>query len=176
MYEMLVPELISIIPDIREIYAINDTQSEELDHALLELENNIFLTTMNESKVKRWEAILNITPLDYESLEDRRFRIRSRVMERLPYSFRIIRKKLQTLSPEGISVVVESEKENVIVRVALESKTMMNDVSYMLDMMLPLNMTFSVILMYNSWELYRGQTWASLSDTSWKIMREEVVT
>lgn len=175
MYDLLVPELIERIPDIAEIYAINDEQADELDRALEALEDNIFISTMNEEKTKRWEAILSLKPKDTDSLNDRRFRVRSRVLEKLPYSYRVLLRKLEALCPDGVEFIVNNAEESVVVKVALKSRAMTEEVDSMLDDVLPLNMTYLVIIMFNSWGMFMNRTWEQMQEMTWKIMREKVL-
>lgn len=175
MYDLLVPELIERIPDIAEIYAINDEQADELDRALESLEANIFISTMNEEKTKRWETILSLKPKDTDSLDDRRFRVRSKVLEKLPYSYRVLLRKLEALCPDGVELIVNNAEESVVVKVALKSRTMTEEVDTMLDAILPLNMTYLVIIMFNSWGMFMNRTWGQMQEMTWKIMREKVL-
>lgn len=175
MYDLLVPELIERIPDIAEIYAINDEQADELDRALESLEANIFISTMNEEKTKRWEAILSLKPKDTDSLDDRRFRVRSKVLEKLPYSYRVLLRKLEALCPDGVELIVNNAEESVVVRVALKSRAMTEEVDSILDAILPLNMTYLVIIMFNSWGMFMNRTWEQMQEMTWKIMREKVL-
>lgn len=175
MYDLLVPELIERIPDIAEIYAINDEQADELDRVLESLEANIFISTMNEEKTKRWEAILSLKPKDTDSLDDRRFRVRSKVLEKLPYSYRVLLRKLEALCPDGVELIVNNAEENVVVRVALKSRAMTEEIDSMLDAILPLNMTYLVIIMFNSWGMFMNRTWEQMQKMTWKIMREKVL-
>ncbi len=175
MYDLLVPELIGRIPDIAVIYAINDSQADDLDRALGTLEDNIYIVTMNEEKTKRWEAILGIKSKDTDSLDDRRFRVRSRVLEKLPYSYRVLLRKLEALCPDGVKLIVNNAEESVVVKVALKSRTMTEEVDSMLDAVLPLNMTYIVIIMFNSWGMFTNRTWRQMTEMTWKIMRERVL-
>ena len=95
------PEIFSNIPDIAQIYEINDSQSDELDEALEQLDNNIFLDKMDVETCARWEDILEITSFDDDKIEDRRFRIKLKILEKLPYSYRVIIKRLDFLCPDG---------------------------------------------------------------------------
>ena len=79
------PEVITMIPDIKKIYDINDTQCEQLEASVETLDKNIFLDTMDESTIERWEKILEIFPFDDDTLNDRRFRVKGKVISEFEF-------------------------------------------------------------------------------------------
>lgn len=66
-----------------------------------ELLTNQFITIAGEMGLSRWEKILEIVPRSTDSLEDRRFRILSRLNDMTPYTLPQLRKMLVTLFGEG---------------------------------------------------------------------------
>ena len=52
------PQIFMQIPDIKQLYEINDGQESDLDAAVEELENNLFFETMDEEGVRKWEKLL----------------------------------------------------------------------------------------------------------------------
>lgn len=165
-------ETILNIPDIKKIYDINDRQIAELETAINQMEDDILLETMGEGKIKRWEAMLGIIPLDDDTLDNRRFRIRAKVLERLPYSKRVIIRKLDTLAPEGYTLEITAD--TIIVKLALKSKRMIADVLDMLENSTPLNMILNVSIIWNQYETVGKYTYAELSQYTYKRIREEV--
>ncbi len=156
MMEFNAPEIIREIPDIATIYEINDDQGEELEASVEHLDDNIFLEDMHEDFIIRWEKILKISPATDDTLEDRRFRIKTKVLERLPYSYRVIVNKLTTLCPDGIFIEVNEDRLNINVSLALRSVKMLADVDQLLENMLPMNMTYSIIILYNTYGIYNN--------------------
>lgn len=166
------PDVIIAIPDIQTIYNINDVQEQELDETLDVMDDNIFLDTMNESIIERWEKILGISPRDDDSLEDRRFRVRTFVMERLAYSYRVIVRKLNSLCPYGYRLEISEDRTELTVSVVIKSKKMIPEIQAMLEDILPLNMIFHVVLLYNSHELIKNYTHEYLSQLTHNEIRE----
>ena len=151
------PSIITDIPDIKTIYDINDDQGEELDEAVSRLDDNIFLDDMHEEQIVRWEKILHISPASDDTIEDRRFRVKTKVLERLPYSYRVILNKLETLCPNGYELVVNDNRDAVTIYLSLRSLKMLADVNELMDKILPLNMIFEIIILYNTYGTY--STW-----------------
>ena len=167
------PEIIRSIPDIKKIYEINADQETMLDASVNALFDDIFLETMDETKTARWEKMLSIIPLDTDTLSERRFRIQTRVLERMPYTHRVILRKLQTLCPGGVDWTVDTEKQLIIVRVALASKNMRADVDELLDNVLPLNMEYTLIILYNTYAMLAKHTNGNLKQFTHQQMRDD---
>lgn len=168
------PEIIARIPDIAQIYIINQEQEDDLEAARDRLENNIFISTMDEETIQRWETMLDITPLDNEKVEERRFRIKSRIMEKIPYSYRVIFRKIQTLCVEGFLIEVNEKRTGIVVKLALHSKRMIEDVRKMLDETLPLNMVFDVSILWNRYVDFNKWTYGKMAERTYRQVREEV--
>ena len=168
------PEIFTKIPDIQQIYKATDEQANQLERAVEEMEQNIFFEEMTEGMTERWETMLQIQPPDTDSLNDRRFRIKARAMERLPYSIRVMKRKLKTLCQEGYSMTLDGN--NIEIKLALKSKRMIYDVQELMDEVLPLNMTFKVNIMYNRYIDVKKYTYAQLKDKTYRQIREEVMS
>lgn len=156
------PIFISNIPDIKQIYLLNEQQGIELDEAIQRLNNNIFLNWMDEETCSRWEKILGLNRYDDDSLDDRRYRIKSKVLERLPYSIRVIIDKLDVLCPNGYSLQINDAKTEINIQITLKSSKALRDVSEFLDNVVPLNMIYAVTVMYNSHKVLSDHTHSEL--------------
>ena len=143
------PEIIVAIPDIKQIYDINDDQIFELNEAVEQLDNDIFFSSMGEERTARWEKILGITPPDNYSLEDRRIKVHLKVLEKVPYSYRVLKSKLNTILGEGTYALTINNNVLGFTCSVLEQDTF-NNVIEMLEDIVPLNM---YILVTNN--LYR---------------------
>ena len=169
------PEIFTNIPDIAQIYEINTKQSDDLEKALAQMDDNIFLDRMDEGTCKRWEGILDITAFDDDTLEDRRFRIKSKILEKLPYSYRVIIKKMDVLCPDGYTFIVDDDRLSVEAKLSLKSKKMINDVDELFDKVLPLNMTYVISIIWNTHETLGKHTHEKLSNYTYKELRERVL-
>ena len=138
------PEIIRQIPDIKQIYEINEKQLDKLNEAVYQLDSDIFLEDMGKSQIERWENILNIIAFDNDSIEDRRFRIQTRILERPPYTYKIFVKKLKVLSPES---KVERSNNHIIVIIEPISLKMKDEIKRMLGEILPLNLTYCIVVL-----------------------------
>lgn len=172
------PEIFADIPEIKQIYSMNDRQAGELDRAAENLWDDIYLTSMDKGKLLIWERILGIRPADTDTTEERRFRVRSRVLEKLPYSYRVVKRKIEALAPGRIAFSVDGKRESALIKIDLKSKQMFSDAAAFVERVLPLNMTYEVRIMYNTWETVEksGVTWDGAEKKTWKTLREEVIS
>lgn len=166
------PEIIIQIPDIKQVYKAVDKQIEKLTAAVDQMEKDIFLESMGEEKIKLWEKMLRIKPLDDDTLSDRRFRIQSKVLEKLPYSYRVIVRKLTALAPDGMEIT--RTDKNVTVKLAIASKKKIKDVAELLEVTLPLNMNYEVIIMFHTYGFFkeRKMTYGQMKAFSYLALRE----
>lgn len=167
------PAIIKNIPDIAQIYALNEKQADDLDKASESLEESIYIDTMSEENTKKWENILNLKPQDTDTLDDRRVRVKAKVLEKLPYTYRTIKRRIAALCQDGYTFDVNGRE--VKVKVALKSKRMAAAVDDMLESCLPLDMIFDVSLMYNTHAMLSKFTHEELNRYTHKQLREEVL-
>ena len=82
--------------------------------------------------------MLGIVPLDNYSLEDRRLKVHMKVLEKLPYSYRVLVGKLNTLLDNSYTLLVNN---NVLgFSCSILDETLFNNVMEMLEDIVPLNM------------------------------------
>lgn len=142
------PTIITDIPDIDKIYEINDGQIVDLYDAVDRLDDNIFFNSMHEEQIERWEEILKIAPKTGEDIDSRRFKVKTKVFEHVPYTERVINRKLADLCPDGYKLDINDDRTHVDVTLVLWDQGLLSDVEDMLEEIIPLNMTFTVV--YNS--------------------------
>jgi len=169
------PEIIRNIPDIKAIYDMNEKQGENLETEVERMDNNLFLESMDEAMTARWEAMLEITKADNDTLQDRRFRIKSRVLERRPYTEKAIGERLKLLCPDGFSMSVDEKRQQVTIKLALKSQKMVDDVKKYMEDILPLNMTFSIDVLWNQYKILTGKRYADITKYTYGEMREKVI-
>lgn len=163
------PEIIGQIPDIQQIYKNVDIQMERLMAAVEQMENDIFIETMGEDKIKRWEQMLEITPGDTDTLEERRFRIQSIVIERLPYSYRIVMRKLKTLVPDALDITINGA--DISVTLALTSKSKVDALRQLLET-LPLDVSYEIILKCHTYKYLSKYAYGQMEKYDYITLRE----
>ena len=100
MERKLIDYLPYVIRDYAEFQGIMGSEQPEIERAwdsVDDLFDNQFISTAGNMGLSRWEKILEITPKGTDTLEDRRFRILTRINEELPYTYRWLVNWLQSL-------------------------------------------------------------------------------
>lgn len=139
------------------------------------MDNNIFLDKMDAETCTRWENILELTALDDDKIEDRRFRIKLKILEKLPYTYRVILRKLDILCPDGYVFIIDDAHLSAEVKLSLNSQKMISDVDKLFDEVLPLNMTYVVSIIWNMHEAFERYTHNELSVYTHQEMREKII-
>mgnify|MGYP005756624091 FL=1 len=142
--------------------------------------NNVFLDqfieTLTDNGCKRWEKILNIQPKGTDTLEVRRFRIKSRINEDLPYTYKALVNVLNSLCGEGQYTINLYNNEYILkILIELTAKKLFDEVESTVKRMIPANMILEVSLRYNQYLHFKKYTYGQLSVYTNKQLREEVL-
>lgn len=138
------PEIIKRITDIAQIYGINDKQSEDLEKALEDLESNIFIDSISEEMAGKWEKVLKISKSEGDRLEDRRARIKSKILERLPYSYRVITGKIKGMCDELYGIEISEDRTEMEISALFGGQNQLRILEEMLESCLPLNVIYAI--------------------------------
>lgn len=176
----LLPEFIQEIKEMKVIMSVEDNfltaGGDNLDLAVKNVFRDQFINTATEKGVKRYEDMLRITARATEELDVRRFRLFVRFNEKLPYTVPKLKEQLKALCGDsGYSIMLDAVNFNLVVRIALKSKGMADEVGAMLERMVPLNMTIDLDLMYNQHLTVGKYTHGFLSKYTQKGIRDEVL-
>ncbi len=168
------------ILNIREIRAcldVGDLAGQKLEDVCQELEDNLFVSTAQESGIARREKILGITPLDTESLEDRRLKVMLNWYDKPPYTIWTLRRRLDASLGEGNYVLkIDYENQTLECLIELTRKSMFKSVQDLLEELLPLDVIYKVELRYNQYLTLEKYTYEQLEALTYEQMRNEVIT
>ena len=168
-----------VIKDYREFKAIAQTENPELyllwtasDNAF----NDQFVDTLTVNGCERWERMLSIQPMGTDTLEERRFRIKARLNENLPYTMRMLKNSLSALcGADGYSLTLYAGEYRLKILVELTVKKMFAEAEKMVKRMIPANMIIDISLRYNQWLALRPITWGQAAGYTWGEIKEEVI-
>lgn len=135
-----------------------------------------FVTTAGERGIARYEKIFKITPMDTDTLDERRFRVLARINAQLPFSVRRLRQQLETLcGADGYKLELDGDRYTLTIKVALTAKRNQQAVEELLAGIVPANMVCTTSLLYNTWEQIKKLTWGELKKLTWREIKEEVL-
>lgn len=140
------------LKDVRELQGICWGYDIEFARCMIELmkeEDNIFLDTMDEYSVSRWEQILKISPSG--TLEDRKFNLRYRLFNRLPFTIHKCEQWLYNMTGSTSSYEIEMDYANkeLKIRLNLDSDEKMRSIGEILRKMIPCNTVLSLNMNQN---------------------------
>lgn len=170
------PTVLREFEEFKQIMTVEQKQVDELWNMLYGILSEAFVDTAENTGLKRWETILNITPLDTDAIEVRRMRIQARMVEDVPYTWNNLKKMLGGLCGEdGYTLELKSKEYTLVIKVALTSKKMKEEVAAMCDRVAPANLILNIDLMYNTHGILRGYTHRQLRQFTHGQLRNEVL-
>lgn len=156
-----------------------DTEQPEIDRlhdaadAVLDAQ---FISTAGDSAIARYEKIFGITPMDTDTLAERRFKVLAKINAQLPFSVRRLRQQLETLcGADGYKLELDGGKYTLTVKVALTAKRNQQAVEELLADIVPANMICTTSLLYNQHADLTRFTHAQLALLTHFEIREEVL-
>ncbi|OSA89563.1 UNVERIFIED_ORG: hypothetical protein B2H93_15995 [Clostridium botulinum] len=168
-----------ILQEFKEFKTVTNTENPEIKLLWSTLEdafNDQFINDATENGVKRWESILKIVPKGTDSLDFRKFRIITRLNERLPYTYRLLEQQLTTLcGKDGYHLELKNKEYTLIVKIALTAKSNLDDVGDLLNRTVPANIVIDLSLLYNQQLTLSKYTHKELSAYTHNNLRNEVL-
>lgn len=170
------PGIMQDYEEMQQIMQVEQPGIEALWEACDSLMNEAYVQTETGLGAKRWESILDISPKDTDTLEVRNFRIQGRLVEDLPYTYRMFERQLIALCKEKGHSLFMTEQNGLTLKilVALSAKELKDEVVKLAERIVPCNIILDVELMYNTHAMLKGYTHAGLSDTTHAQLREKV--
>ena len=135
-----------------------------------------FLSTAGEYAIQRYEKIFGVVPQDTDTLDERRFKVLTRINTQLPFSVRLLRQQLETLcGADGYKLELDGDRYTLTVKVALTAKRNQQAVEELLADIVPANMVCTTSLLYNQHADLTRFTHAQLALLTHFEIREEVL-
>jgi len=139
------PLFIQEYHEMRKIMTAENPEFQFLWELNGQLRDNLFILTAGEIGVKRWEKLLGIFPLPYETLDERKATILLRINEQLPYTMRMLRNMLEVVCGEGnFEINLDANAYSLKIQLAIFSNTVADNVASLLKRIIPVNLIFIV--------------------------------
>lgn len=135
------PSFLQEYEELKIIANTGQTEVEEAWKATEKLLEEPFVYAQGTYGASRLEKILEIKPLDTDTLEVRNFRILSKLNEVLPYTYRTIRKYLNNMCGETkYQLKINIDKLTVDAVFEIEEKQKLRELFDYLERIVPLNL------------------------------------
>ena len=172
----LLPPYLREYTEMKEIMGVEGVEIEVINSTHNQIVDNRYITTCNDTGIKRFETLLEITPLSNDTLDDRKLRCIARWNQVLPYNYNVLKSKLASVcGNDGYSLDVDFDTQTISVEIALGVKNQFNIVAEMIEGMVPCNMVTNIVLMYNTHETLGAYTHGQLAAHTYGQIRDEVL-
>lgn len=174
----LIDYLPSFIQEYHEMNKMMEVEQSEVDGLWVACGNaldDMFISYATENGVKRWEKIVGITPKDTDTLDERKFRILTKMNQELPYTIVKLNESLTVLcGKDGFEIELQPSNYHINVKLALSNQNNYQDVVDLLNKMIPANLTKKVQIMYNGYKNLTQYTHSELTTYTHEILRNGV--
>ena len=161
--------------EIRSIMQTEQPETDALWSAIDKAFSDQFILDATEYGVSRWESMLAIQPKDTDTLDERKFRILTRLNSELPYTLTKLTEALTTLcGVDGFSIDLQPELYHIEVKLALSNQSNYSEVESILKKMLPANLTQHIQIMYNAHNVLNRFSHSELAAYTHDQLRKEV--
>lgn len=106
---------------------------------------NQFITTADEKGIAGYERLLSILPESTDSLEQRRARVMSKWLARLPYTYKALIERLKALCGDDFSLYCDFENYTLRLLVHFRAYSSFLEVKKLLREMLPANIFYVAV-------------------------------
>lgn len=176
-------KLIHYLPPYMQEYletqTIMEVEQSKVDRLWMDAENALsdqFILDATAYGVSRWESMLDISPKDTDTLDERKFRILTRLNQELPFTMTRLKEALTTLcGADGFFIDLQANEYHITVKLALSNENNYQDVVNLLQKMVPANLIQTVMIMYNTHNTLAPFTHEYLSAFTHDQLRKEVL-
>lgn len=174
-------KLIGYLPpplrDIREYAAalsVEQIEFEDLWKALRSAPDEKFTQTATEIGISHWERVLGIAPFATDTLEDRRFRVRTALLDDSRMNYAVLVEKLTALCGEGaFSVDYRPDEYYFGVLIALRSIKEKSEALAMLEEDVPADFILLVDMLYATYGMLSNITYGEMGAYTCRQLRED---
>lgn len=143
------PSVIMNIDEIAQIYEAEEKVGNQFDEAIQDVDRDIYIEDATETGIARREKILNITPQDTDTIEERRFRVKTKWNDTYPYTYIDLLQRLDTLLGKGTyTIVVLPDTMEMKCILELKAEKMYNAFVSMIEGIVPLNIKLTLGIRY----------------------------
>ena len=162
--------------EMKEIFKSVQIETDEMENGIRFVLNNAFIETADEYGIAKYEKVLGILPSDDDDLEVRRMRVKIRWNDYLPYTVATLREKLDTICGVGMyTLSMDLENYQIDVLTQLVSPTILDEVTMLLEKILPAEMVYSVGQLFNTWDLFGAYKWGVLVSKTWDEVKSDEI-
>lgn len=164
----LIHYLPPFMQEYTEMQKVMESEQPEIDLLWIATEGvfaDQFIQDATENGVSRWESMLGVSPKGTDTLDERKFRILSKLNQELPYTMRKLEQVLTTLcGSDGYSIKLNAAEYEIEIELGLANHNNYDEVKRTLKAMIPANLTQVITLLFNTWDDVKNenQNWSDV--------------
>ena len=171
------PPIMQELKEFQKIAEIEEAFFERLKQEIENIVDDQFIQTATEKGIARRERMLKISPFADDTLETRRFRVQGVWNDKLPYTYRVLLERLDSLcGPDGYVMELNAGEYSLNIKIELTRKRMFDEVVKISRQMVPANIVVTVELRYNQHLTLANFTHEQLSQYTHYQLRNEVIS
>jgi hypothetical protein len=171
------PPIMQELREFQKIAEIEDAFFEKLWQEIENIVDDQFIQTATEKGIARRERMLKISPFADDTLETRRFRVQGVWNDKLPYTYRVLLERLNSLcGPDGYVMELNAEEYSLNIKIELTKKRMFDEVVRIAQQIVPANIVITVELRYNQHITLANFVHEQLSQYTHYQLRNEVIS
>lgn len=171
------PPIMQELKEFQKIAEIEEAFFERLKQEIQNIVDDQFIQTATEKGIARRERMLKISPFADDTLETRRFRVQGVWNDKLPYTYRMLLERLDSLcGPDGYAMELNAREYSLNIKIELTRERMFDEVVRITRQMVPANIVITVELRYNQHLDLANFTHEQLSQYTHYQLRNEVIS
>ena len=170
------PPIMQELEEFQKIAEIEELYFEQLKQEIQNIVDDQFIQTATEKGIARREKMLKVSPFADDTLETRRFRVQGLWIDKLPYTYRVLLERLDSLcGPDGYVIELNAGEYSLNIKIELTRKRMFDEVVRITRQMVPANIVITVELRYNQHLTLANFTHEQLGQYTHYQLRNEVI-
>ncbi len=165
------PVVVSINDEFQKIADAENPEFNLLLNNYNSVFDNQFIDSLNSKGCERWENILHIAVSPDDTIADRRFRILSYLQADIPYTFTQFKNIMYALCDQLVTITLTDFNIRILVNVSAIAQV--NEIDKLARRILPANITYQILLKYNSYWMIAAFSNLELNSYTFKQLRED---
>lgn len=139
------PPTMQNFTEIKQITKIEQTEVNSLDFEIGRVLDNAFIEDCDEYGIKKYEKLVGVTPTPQDTLESRKSRVLIRWNDFIPYSYRVLIRKLNIFCDvNNYDISGDLKNYELFISTHLSIVGQTTELEKMLDKMLPVPIVFTL--------------------------------
>lgn len=139
------PPIMQNFTEIKQITKIEQTEVNSLDFEIGRVLDNAFIEDCDEYGIKKYEKLVGVTPTAQDTLESRKSRVLIRWNDFIPYSYRVLIRKLNIFcGVNNYDISGDLKNYELFISTHLSIIGQTTELEKMLDKMLPVPIVFTL--------------------------------